>query len=144
MKRIAYQFPYPTALAVAAVVLLATSALASTSPSHAERVEARIKELHTKLRITQVQEDLWHNVIQVMWDNAKTLDALTKARSDNAKTTTAVDHLKSYSDVAEAHAEGIKKFLPAFEALYASMSDAQKHNADTLFHERSHARSKNH
>ena len=63
-----------------------------------------------------------------------------KARADKAKTMTAVDDLKSYAEIADAHADGLKKFVPAFEALYASMSDAQKANANTLF--RGHGRSR--
>jgi periplasmic protein CpxP/Spy len=144
MKRIVHQFPYLTALAVAAMTLLATIALASASPAHADSVEARIKELHAKLKITQAQEDLWTNVTKVMRDNAKTEDALIKARFENAKTMTAIDDLKSYGDVADARAEGLKKFIPVFGALYASMSDAQKQNADTIFRSRNHTRSKNH
>jgi len=144
MKRRASQFPYLTALAVAAAALLATSVLASARPSHVDRVEARIKELHAKLHITQAQEGLWTNVTQVMRDNAQTMDALIKARSDQAPTMSALDELKSYSDIAEAHAAGLKKFIPVFEALYPSMSDAQKKNADTLFRSHSHMRAKRH
>ena len=93
MKRLAYPFTSPTARAVAAV-LLATIALTGARPAHAasaapgqvtagkasavDRAEARIKELHTKLKITQTQEDLWHHVTQVMRDNAKTMEALIK------------------------------------------------------------------
>ena len=68
-----------------------------------------------------------------MRDNAKTMEALIKARSEKAGTMTAVDDLKSYGEIAEAHADGLKKFIPAFEPLYAGMSDAQKKSADTLF-----------
>ena len=155
MKRIACQFTYPTALTVA-VVLLAFVVLASPSFSRAassepgmatagkvsktDRVEARIKELQTKLKITPAQEELWNNVTQVMRDNAKTMEALTKARSEGASTMTAIDDLKSYGEIVEAHADGIRKFIPAFEPLYASMSDAQKKAADTLF--RHHGRTK--
>ena len=46
---------------------------------------------------------------------------------------TAVDDLKSYGEIADAHANGIKKLTPVFADLYASMSDAQKKEADTLF-----------
>jgi hypothetical protein len=127
-----------------AAALLATSALASARPSHVDRVEARIKELHAKLNITQAQEGLWTNVTQVMRDNAQTTDALIKARADNAKTMSAVDDLKSYGVIAEDHAAGLKKFLPVFETLYASMSDAQKQNADTVFRDRHHMRAKRH
>jgi len=157
MKRIACQFTYPTALAVA-VVLFAFMVLASPSPSRAaspepgkatagkvsrpDRVEARIKELQTKLKITPAQEELWNNVTQVMRDNAKTMEALIKARSKKASTMTAVDDLKSYGEIVEAHADGIKKFIPVFESLYASMSDAQKKDADKLFHHNVRTKSK--
>jgi hypothetical protein len=46
---------------------------------------------------------------------------------------TAVDDLKSYGEIADAHADGIKKLTPVFAALYASMSDAQKKEADAIF-----------
>ncbi|HEX8042044.1 Spy/CpxP family protein refolding chaperone [Candidatus Deferrimicrobium sp.] len=158
MKRIASRFTYPTALAVAAAMLLAFIVLESASPSLAassepglatagtasktDRVEARIKELHTKLKITPAQEGLWDNVTKVMRDNAKTMEALIKARSEKPSTTTAVDDLKSYSEIAEAHADGLRKFIPVFEPLYASMSDAQKKDADTLFQHRGRAKAK--
>ena len=154
MKRIARQFTYPTVLAVA--VLLAFMVLSGPSPTRAaspepglataadaptgDRVEARIKELHSKLKITPEQEELWNNVAQVMRDNAKAMEALIKARSEKAGTMTAVEDLKSYGEIAEAHADGLKKFIPVFEPLYAGMSDAQKKSADTLF--RQHGRTK--
>ena len=157
MKRIARQFTYPTALAVA-VTLLAFIVLASATPSLAAspkpglatagttskvaHVETRIKELHTALNITPAQEELWNNVTQVMRDNAKTMDALITAKSENAKTMNAVDAFKSYGEITQAHADGIKKFIPVFEALYASMSDAQKKNADIVFENRGHHKSK--
>jgi hypothetical protein len=147
MKRIAYRFTYPTILAIA-VALLAFMVLASAGParaasggaSKADRVEARIKELHTKLKITPEQEEPWNNVAQVMRDDAKTMEALIKARSEKASTMSAVDDLKSYGEIAQAHADGLKKFTSVFEPLYAGMSDAQKKNADTFF--RHHGRTK--
>ena len=130
------------------MVAQATSPSAATAPSparaakasRADRVEARITMLHTKLAITPAQEDLWKNVTQVMRDNAQTMEALTKARAEKATTMTAVDDLKSYAELADAHAAGLKNFVPAFEPLYASMSDAQKTNANTIF--RGHGRNR--
>jgi hypothetical protein len=46
---------------------------------------------------------------------------------------TAVDDLKSYAGIADAHAEGIKNFATVFGALYAGMSDPQRKEADALF-----------
>jgi molecular chaperone GrpE (heat shock protein) len=103
----------------------------NTTASNA--VEARIKELHAELKLTQAQEELWSKVTQVMRDNEKAMEALHKTRSERMKTMTAVQDVKSYAEIAEAHADGLKKFVPVFEALYNSMSDEQKKNADTLF-----------
>jgi hypothetical protein len=90
------------------------------------------------------QERLWSHVSQVMRDNEKAMDALDKAGSKHATTKTAVDEVKSYAEIAEVHAAGLQKFVPVFEALYASMPDAQKQNADTVFRDRHHMRAKRH
>jgi hypothetical protein len=52
---------------------------------------------------------------------------------EHAKEMTAVDDLKSYGEIAAAHADGIKKLTPVFADLYASMSEPQRKEADTLF-----------
>jgi hypothetical protein len=114
-------------------------ATAGTAP---DRVEARIKMLHTKLNITPAQEELWNKVAQAMRDNAKAMEPLIKARSEKAPTMTAIDDLKSYSEIADAHADGLKKFIQAFEPLYAAMSDAQKKSADKLFRQHAHMKAK--
>jgi periplasmic protein CpxP/Spy len=158
MKRMACKFTYPTTLAVAVAVLLAFIVLASASPSLAaspepgmatsgkasktDRVEVRIKELYTKLKITPAQEGLWDNVTKAMRDDAKTMEALIKERSEKATAMNAVDDLKSYSGISEAHARGLKTFISVFEPLYASMSDAQKKDADTLFRHQGRGKAK--
>src|SRR5216684_147633 len=73
--------------------------------SRADRVEARIKQLHDQLKITAAQEPQWN----------------------------AVDDLRSYEEVAETHVAGLKKLIPAFQALYDTMSPEQKKNADAAF-----------
>jgi hypothetical protein len=101
--------------------------------SHLERTEARIKDLQNALKITPEQQGLWNELTQVMKDNAKALEDLVKARADKSKGMNAVEDLKSYNQFVQAQAEGLEKYLPAFEALYNSMSDEQKKNADVLF-----------
>ena len=149
MKRINNQLTHSAVLVVAVAVLTAFIVFAGAVPSSAaprksgpmigaraltgEHVEARIAYLHTKLNITPEQEASWNDVAKVMLDNAKTMDELIKARSANAATMTPIDDLKSYSEIADAHADGLRQFIPVFEPLYASMSDAQKINADKLF-----------
>ena len=127
--------------APAMMLAQATPAPAATkpAPAHASKAatvnagETRITHLHAKLKITPAQEDLWSGVTEVMRANATTLEPLRKARSERAPTMTAVEDFTSYAEIAEIHADGIKKFVPVFTALYESMSDAQKKNADTIF-----------
>ena len=95
--------------------------------------EQHINQLHEQLKITPQQETLWNNVAEIMRSNDKKIDALVKERHDKASTMTAVEDLRSYSEVTETHAADIKTFIPAFERLYDSMSAAQKATADNVF-----------
>jgi hypothetical protein len=117
-------------------------AQASTSPATTEPappadksdpVEARIRELHNRLHIKAAQQTQWDNLVQVMRDNAKAMYDLQKERGSEAKDMTAVDAVKSYQEVIEAHETGMSKFVPAFQSLYDSMSDSQKQIADAMF-----------
>jgi translation initiation factor 2B subunit (eIF-2B alpha/beta/delta family) len=141
MERNSHQATFAAARAVAAAALIAIIAFASgpviaakaPAQNRVDRGEARITDMHAKLTITQAQEDQWAKVAQMMRDNEKAIEPLIKARAENAKTMTAVDDLKSYGEITDAHADGIKKFTPVFAALYDSMSDAQKKQADAMF-----------
>ena len=138
MEQNSPQFIYASVRAVAAAAFVAILAFASgpviaAKASAEDRVEAHITNMHAKLKITQAQEDQWAKVAQSMRDNEKSVEPLIKARRENAKTMTAVDDLKSYGEITDAHADGIKKFTPVFATLYDSMSDAQKKQADAMF-----------
>ncbi len=149
------QTVYFAMFAVVSAVFLGTIVVAPVNPVHAasteqvatakatrkDHIETRIKKLHADLKITPAQETLWSSVAQVMRENHKEMEGLTKAREKSAKTMTAVEDLKSYSEIISAHAAGLKKFIPPFEALYASMSDEQKKNADMIFRGRTHKKS---
>ncbi|MFA5016956.1 MAG: Spy/CpxP family protein refolding chaperone [Methylobacter sp.] len=151
MKLSGNQFTYASTRLIAAATLAVTMvlapgvALATDKNAREDRVELRIKDMHAKLKITPAQEKQWGKVAQAMLDDAKTMDTLTQARIDHAKDMTAVDDLKSYGEITDAHAAGIKKLTPLFTDLYAGMSDAQKKEADTLFrhgeHKHSHKKS---
>ena len=106
---------------------------AAPADSSADPVEAHIKELHNRLHITAAQQAQWDSLVQVMRNNAKAMDDLQKQRGENAKAMTAVDAVKSYQAVIEAHEAGMAKFVPAFQTLYESMSPAQKKTADAMF-----------
>jgi hypothetical protein len=105
-------------------------------------VETHIRELHKKLQITDAQKPQWDALAQVMRDNAQKMLDLEKRRVADSKTMTAVDVVKSYAEVIDAHEDGMKKFIPAFEDLYNSMSDSQKKIADSLFRSRARTEAK--
>jgi hypothetical protein len=70
------------------------------------------------------------------------MDALTKDRAENTKTMNAVEHMKFHAQITAAHLDQLKKFIPPFEALYASMSDEQKTITDTIFQTGKYAKHK--
>jgi Mg-chelatase subunit ChlI len=149
MKQKDYQIAIPVTLVVVMAVFLVTlffvnvnlsfaaagkkkvSAVARTSA--VEHTEAQIKQLQGALNVTEAQKELWNNLTQVMRENAKDMDAITKDRAENTKTMNAIEHMKFHSQITEAYLDQQKKFLPPFEALYASMSDEQKKSTDTIF-----------
>lgn len=106
---------------------------AVAKPSAVEQTEAQIKQLQDALNITEAQKELWSNLTQAMRENAKDMDALTKDRAENPKTMNAVEHIKYHRQITEAHLSQLNKFIPPFEAIYASMSDEQKAITDTIF-----------
>ncbi len=133
----------PLFAASAEVLAQASSqqAMASTAsePAGMSAVEARIKDLHKRLHITAAQKPQWDALTQVMRDNAQAMVDLEKQRAAEAQSMNAVDVIKSYESVIEAHEDGMKKFIPPFEALYKTMSDTQKKTADSLFRYREKA-----
>jgi transcriptional regulator NrdR family protein len=121
------------AMLFAAIAVAPSMVFAADKDVHEERVELRIRNMHAKLKITAEQESQWGQVASVMRDDAKKMDVLTQARFEHAKDMTAIDDLKSYGEIATAHADGVNKLMPVFTTLYNTMSDSQKKEADTLF-----------
>jgi len=122
----------------------AANAAQSAPKSAARGVDGLIAHLHQAFAITPAQEKLFQALADVMRENAATMSSLAKRRVEGSGGMTAVDDLKSYSELSEAHADGTRKMIPAFQALYDSMSDAQKKAADEEFREHysSHHRSR--
>jgi protein CpxP len=102
----------------------------------AAQIESRITALHKELRITADQDVPWNDLAQVMRDNAQKLRASIAERSKGLKSMNAVEDLQSYERIADEHADGLKRLVPAFQALYVKMSPAQQKNADHVFGER--------
>jgi len=137
MKRKDYRIASLAALVVVMVAFLSTifsvnanlsfgdsgkkKSTAVAKPSAVDYTEAQIKRLQDALNITDAQKELWNNLTQVMRENAKEMDALTKDRAEKAKTMNAVENMNFHSQIAEAHLAELKRLIPTFEAFYASM-----------------------
>ena len=157
MKRKAYQV-FPATLVVVMVAFLSTIFFANANLSFAasgekkssavaitaavDQTEAQIKQLEGALNITEAQKELWDNLTEVMRENAKDMDALSKDRAEHTKRMNAVEHMKLHSQITEAHLDQIKKLIPPFEAFYDSMSDEQKKTTDTIFRTGKHGKQK--
>jgi len=107
---------------------------AHAAVSAAERVEQHITQLHAQLHITAEQQAQWDQFAQVMRDNAKSMDQLLQQRAASFASMNAVEDMQSYAQVAQQHGQDTQKLATAFQALYGSMSDEQKKNADVVFH----------
>jgi hypothetical protein len=101
---------------------------------HERNVEDRIAYLHAQLKITPAQETQWNAFADVMRSNGETMGQLFQQRKA-ATNVTAVDDMKQYATIAQAHADGMKKLVDAFDPLYSSLSPEQKKLADTTFHQ---------
>ena len=147
----------PAATLVAALMLpvlaLPTGALAQANPApaaspatppqtemrtltpeqRAQRVEDHIAKLHAELGITADQQQHWDAFAAVMRDNATNMTKMFDQRGARLETMSAVDNLQSFADVAAQHAQNMQHLATSFQSLYNSLSDSQKHAADTLF-----------
>jgi hypothetical protein len=110
------------------------------SAMHKETVDERIAALHAALQITPSEEAAWSNVASVMQRNDAAMQRLAADRKAQASThLTAIDDLETYEAFNQAHLDGLKDLITAFQALYASMPDAQKANADHVMVRFGHA-----
>jgi Skp family chaperone for outer membrane proteins len=140
-----------TLLLLAAVTLSGGSAWAQAAapadpggaPARAARSERdgmavmdrHIAGLQRRLKITPAQQPQWDAFTAVMRQNATHMETLQRDRADKVAAMTAPEDMRSYADVARAHADDLQRLIPAFDELYASMTPEQKAVADRTFHE---------
>ena len=105
--------------------------LAQAQPAQPrQNVEASISELHQRLQITPAQEAQFGAVANVMRENARAEASAPQQPPANAS---AVDDLRAFIRYSEIEITGLKKMLPALEALYATLSLPQRRAADAVF-----------
>jgi periplasmic protein CpxP/Spy len=94
-----------------------------------DEVEQEVTELRDRLHITPGQQQQFDAFAEILRQNAQALDALMQQKAPKAN---AVEDMRFYLQFTEAQAEGLKRLLPAFQALYDGLSDQQKRAADAV------------
>ncbi len=107
---------------------------AADSPSKRDAmIERRVAELHAKLKVTASEESQFSAFAQVMRENARHMDGLAQQHGQTVAEGNAVDQMKSYAALAQAHAEDTQRLVPAFSNLYEALTPEQKKAADQSF-----------
>ena len=85
------------------------------------------------MKITPDQESQWKTFADVMRSNGQNMARLFHERMQQEATQSALDNMRQYAQIAQAHADDVKRLVDAFEPLYNSFSPEQKKVADTTF-----------
>lgn len=126
----------PPALAAdGAATPVSQAAAAAPKPGQVDPLEARIRDLHDKLKVTDAQAGQWEGVAHAMRSNAKEIETLVHEKRKTEDTMTAIEDLRAYQEIAAAHAKAAEKLADAFDVLYQTMPDDQKKLADAVFRE---------
>ena len=99
------------------------------------QVERHIAGLQRRLKMTPAQQPQWEAFTAVMRQNATHMETLQRDRAERVTAMSAPEDMRSYAEVARAHADDLQRLVPAFDALYAAMTVEQKAVADHTFHE---------
>lgn len=105
---------------------------ATSSAAHLamDRVEKHIADLRLRLRITPAQQPQWDAFTGIMRQNAQHQEAL---HASGAAARSATDMLRAYAATLQGHAADMQRLVPAFDALYATMTPDQRTAADRVF-----------
>ena len=102
--------------------------LAQAPVAPAPNVEANIAELRQRLAITPVQEPQFSAFANILRQNARTMPSTPPAPNVSA-----VEGLRLAIQYGQQYIDGLRRMLPALQALYATLTPAQKQAADQMF-----------
>ncbi len=109
-----------------------TAAAGSAAPSQRDmRVQQQLHDLYTRLRITPAQQPQWNTFASTLQANADHMHELWASRPAGA--VSALEDMRNYAQLAQAHAGDMQRLVAAFTPLYTSLSPEQKAAADQLF-----------
>jgi|GEM_PF-1591030 protein CpxP len=102
--------------------------LAQAPAPQPPNVEANIAQLHQRLAITPAQEPQFSALANIMRQNARMMPAGPPPANLNA-----VDGLRLAIQYGQQEIDGMRRMLPALQALYAVLTPAQRQAADQAF-----------
>lgn len=114
----------------------ATTARAAAPQGMSRMIDQRLADMRAQLQITHAQEPKWRRFAGVMRANARALDLANRRRAERIDSMNAVENMMSYARIERRRGMDIDRLVPAFRALYASLTPAQKRTADELFRAR--------
>lgn len=103
-------------------------------------VDRRIADLRERLQITQAQEPQWSRFAEVMRSNARRAERAFRRRSQMLDQMNALENMESYARIERGRVADVQRLVPAFHALYVSLTPEQRRVADDAFRERSERR----
>jgi periplasmic protein CpxP/Spy len=98
-------------------------------------INARIKYLHDRLRITAEQETLWAKVADAIGENMRDVAPLLRERFRSSTSGSALDLLRAHEMLDKVQLDSIERFTTVFDPLYAGLSPGQQKIADALIRE---------
>ena len=120
----------PIAAAGLLLTVAAAPSIAQTPPGGGPGgPEPLISQLRAAIRPTPSQQSQFNAMAQVMRDNAAA-EARIQPPSQQAS---AVDQLRTGIQVDQMELDGMKRLLPAIEALYGVLAPQQQRAADAVF-----------
>jgi hypothetical protein len=139
MKRKNYKIAFPAILVVVLLAFLSTIFFANVNLSFSDSGKNRSSAVEAVAATstsasTAAHEELWNNyLVVVMWEKARNMDALNKARTENIKKMNAVERMKLHSQIPEAHLDQQKKAILSFEEFHTIISEEEKNSIDIVF-----------
>ena len=110
-------------------------------------IEGGIAYVEAELAITDAQRPQWDALADTVRENVGAVQAAFERRHGGAegeRSTSAVERLDAFEDLATVGLDVLRKVSPPFKALYAVLSEEQKERADSLIDRRGHRRSMHH
>jgi periplasmic protein CpxP/Spy len=132
MPRFFIACAFAAALMALPLAFMANAAAQTATAPPAGNPAQQMAALRSRLGITPAQQPQFNAFAQAMQQNEAAMAVFTQRNPPN-QPRNALDQLRAQAQAAQLDAQGLRRLVPVFQALYASLSDQQKRVADQLF-----------